>query len=184
MDPLSLIVAPKPSETQSQSGSFPRCDSTPLGAVAKVKPGARAPSANGCGSSNSPVPNLVFGQCCNNHDYCYDDCSQDFDGCNHDFLSCNREACYDYFDSWWEFIPLWGCLNLAEFYASVVESIPGMFAFNSANNDRCECGCPEYTADCNDVCLGVVNDASNCGSCGHTVSFTIICPKRLIIYSP
>ncbi len=53
----------------------------------------------GCGSGPfEPVtPNLVFTQCCNEHDACYDNCSgPDRLGCDTQFCSCTRKTCGQY----------------------------------------------------------------------------------------
>ena len=172
IDPMALILAPViTAPSTSATGNDPRCPNpqNPFGAVAQVKNGARPPAYNGCGSTNSPVPNLVFVTCCDNHDLCYDDCGEDFDTCNSNFRTCNHAQCASHFGGFFEGLELWGCNLLADFYADVVSGFFGKEAFDSANGDRCECDCPEYTSNCGNTCRGTVNDPLNCGGCGTSV---------------
>ena len=54
-------------------GADPRCPAYPPNLFAVVGPNARPQESNGCGSgsTSSIVPQLVFGSCCDNHDFCY-----------------------------------------------------------------------------------------------------------------
>ncbi len=57
-------------------GADPRCPAYPSNLQAIAGPNARPQESNGCGSGSTAgyVPQLVFNQCCNNHDFCYGMC--------------------------------------------------------------------------------------------------------------
>ncbi|KAF3187576.1 hypothetical protein TWF225_004278 [Orbilia oligospora] len=173
LNPLSMIVAPSYT-IASQLGRYPRCPSRPVGLEATLKPGAPPPSSNGCGDNSffgQFVPNYIFKPCCDEHDFCFDDCAQGFDRCNELFLSCNQIQCRLKYpsDNILTLDPLfrWGCYELADLYDFAVSSPRGADTFREGNSNRCDCNCPQYNADCGGTCTPIINTANNCGSCGN-----------------
>jgi hypothetical protein len=161
------VAAPSPSYRQDEHAeSASRCPNTPIGLVPYADP-HRPEQVNGCGSTgiSTLVPNLDFEPCCNNHDRCYDNCATQFTQCTNDFQTCNRNQCYARYGS--SGFESWACLNLADFYAYAVSGDSGRSAFSSASHDRCSCNCPTGQAACNNACIPVLTDPSNCGACGN-----------------
>jgi hypothetical protein len=73
LDPFAFLTGPIIISDYYQKGFSPRCEAQiPFGLVPYVKPGACPAYYNGCGAENGiKVPDLRFGDCCNNHDLCY-----------------------------------------------------------------------------------------------------------------
>lgn len=178
--------SPKQQEkrTWAEDGLDPRCWGAPSNVIAAVKPGARPQQANGCGSgaTASFIPNWNFGDCCNAHDFCYDDCGRTWEGCNFDFLGCMYSKCWDVADSWTFWLAP-ACFGMADLYAGVVSSVAGAIAFRGSNSDRCHCVCPNSSPPNNfaqSLCGGSCivtggNDNNNCGGCGNTCPFKTHC---------
>ncbi|EJD34849.1 hypothetical protein AURDEDRAFT_188920 [Auricularia subglabra TFB-10046 SS5] len=125
-------------------GAAPRCPNWPRSLWANDRPGARGYNPNGCGSGamSSFIPQFNFGECCNRHDDCFDNCYwKSFEQCNDEFTKCMvNDVCGRI--SWWHFIDKLNCKAAGYFYGWVVSSWPGRIAFYSANSDRCQCNCP------------------------------------------
>ncbi|KAL2068681.1 hypothetical protein VTL71DRAFT_15019 [Oculimacula yallundae] len=160
------VVAPSPSFRVS-GVTADRCPNVPTGLQAFVRADARPVQVNGCGSTgiSTLVPNLIFKDCCDTHDMCYDDCSEQWKPCNDNFKNCNNMKCNEkYSDS---SLLRWGCGNVADFYAWSVSGTTGTKAFYGSTSDRCECHCPAGQTTCNNQCITVTADPNNCGSCGN-----------------
>ncbi|KAK0664545.1 hypothetical protein QBC41DRAFT_380293 [Cercophora samala] len=157
---------------------LPRCPYGP-DAIPVPKPGRRPESPNGCGAADAAVdlvPDFNWGECCNDHDNCFDNCDKSFWQCNTEFRTCMRDQCWkDATVRWHDVWKFPACADLAGFYFTAVSSPIGWMAFNSANSDRCDCACdkpthalcpmpgdgPVYLA-CQNVNL---NDPEQCGGC-------------------
>ncbi|KAK9783806.1 hypothetical protein SCAR479_00365 [Seiridium cardinale] len=164
-------------------GAVPRVPDSPPDLVSKPRPGARAMRSNGCGSgsTSSWIPQLDFGTCCDNHDFCYDNCQSgtvedchneycspgEFERCNDKFYDCMHDtACSQY--SWEHPVQRSTCILEAKFYHFAVSHF-GAGPFKSATSDRCGVYCPNGNALCHGECLTFDgNDNDNCGSCGYT----------------
>ncbi|KAJ4148571.1 hypothetical protein LMH87_003035 [Akanthomyces muscarius] len=122
-----------------------------------------SPSANGCGAKDGiKVPDLSFGECCNNHDICYGTCSEQFGPCNKQFLGCMVQSCA-------KFAPIpklfLACNGAAASYYLAVQFF-GKTAFSDATKELCECKCEDNTKTaCGDKCVDTSTDPDNCGSC-------------------
>ncbi|KAM3416823.1 hypothetical protein BST61_g8414 [Cercospora zeina] len=167
-------------------GQAPRCPNSPPALVAKVKPGARAPGKNGCGPANGIdfVPDFTFGSCCDDHDFCFDNCEEGtFEQCNRDFGNCMRTRGCGYLDKWYSYLPYLACLKAADFYEWSVGLGPARDAFYSANTDRCGCYCSDASGLCGRSgdgfsCTSMFgSDVNNCGACGRTCSPKSVCDK-------
>lgn len=109
----------------------------PAGQHAVTKPNARAPSANGCGSvsNHKHIPELGFHNCCNDHDYCYDNCDeQSCDHCNDAFFTCMKKICAN-------LIPFKGipCFAASFIYYEAVKGKFGCPYFAKYGLERCDC---------------------------------------------
>ncbi|KAK0710441.1 hypothetical protein B0T21DRAFT_404982 [Apiosordaria backusii] len=162
---------------------LPRCPYGP-DAIPVPKPGRRAESPNGCGAADAAVdlvPDFNWGECCNDHDNCFDNCDKSFWQCNTEFRTCMRNQCWkDATVRWHDVWKFPACADLAGFYFTAVSSPIGWMAFNSANSDRCDCACDKPTHalcpvdsggpsggseiyySCQNVNL---NDPERCGGC-------------------
>ncbi|KAK4663961.1 uncharacterized protein QC763_501310 [Podospora pseudopauciseta] len=152
------LRSPRPVETSGislrrslQSREFallPRCPYGP-DAIPVPKPGRRPESPNGCGAADAAVdlvPDFNWGECCNDHDDCFDNCEKSFWQCNTEFRTCMRNQCWkDATVRWHDVWKFPACADLAGFYFTAVSSPIGWMAFNSANSDRCECACDKPT---------------------------------------
>lgn len=94
----------------------------PLRCPAGMKPVQSANgAANGCGTDTGIgrfVPDLIFEKCCNNHDYCWSDCTKGFSDCNIEFGRCLQRRCIDFI------LPkcsLKKC-NLIDFFVDVIQA--------------------------------------------------------------
>ncbi|KAK9424871.1 hypothetical protein SUNI508_13393 [Seiridium unicorne] len=170
-------------------GAVPRVPDFPPDLVSKPRPGARAMRSNGCGSgsTSSWIPQLDFGTCCDNHDFCYDNCQSgtveechneycspgEFERCNDKFYDCMHDtACSQY--SWEHPVQRSTCILEAKFYHFAVSHF-GAGPFKSATSDRCGVYCPNGNALCHGECLAFDgNDNDNCGSCGMTIIIVVI----------
>jgi len=141
---------------------------------------------NGCGTGSTAgwIPQLDFGQCCDMHDYCYDNCQGGqvelcnseycspgyWEGCNGAFLECMLDtACSNY--PWYNPIGRGACELAAAFYFTVVSTPIGVYAFEEATEERCAPYCPSGSPMCNgrDCSINIfANDDYNCGGCGWT----------------
>ncbi len=127
-----------------------------------------APSANGCGAKDGiKVPNLSFGQCCDDHDICFGTCSEQFGPCNSRFLGCMTQSCV-------KFAPVpklfLACNGAAASYYLAVQFF-GKGAFAAATKELCDCKCEDKTKTaCGDKCVDTSTDPENCGSCYFHVS--------------
>ncbi|KAM0812041.1 hypothetical protein AB5N19_14358 [Seiridium cardinale] len=143
-------------------GAVPRVPDSPPDLVSKPRPGARAMRSNGCGSgsTSSWIPQLDFGTCCDNHDFCYDNCQSgtveechneycspgEFERCNDKFYDCMHDtACSQY--SWEHPVQRSTCILEAKFYHFAVSHF-GSGPFKSATSDRCGVYCPNGNALC------------------------------------
>ncbi|KAK4163216.1 hypothetical protein QBC43DRAFT_213408, partial [Cladorrhinum sp. PSN259] len=174
-DPNSLSAAKRAMAKRSFNGKYqigfaPRCPNMPLNVWARALQVRRGNDPNGCGSKDNKVPDLNFRHCCNDHDNCFDDCDETFETCNGKFLGCMVQACWNDYNRWYNSWLRPGCIGVAGFYASVVQSPLGYGPFKSANEARCECYC-NGSSDlhlCNKQCVNVRSNPSNCGGCGRT----------------
>ncbi|EGX89667.1 Phospholipase A2 [Cordyceps militaris CM01] len=152
-DGFYVIPAPIPGAPPGQ-----RC---PAGQTAVSK--GLTPTANGCGAKDGiKVPDLSFGECCNDHDICYGTCSEQFGPCNSKFLSCMVGSCA-------KFAPIpklfLACNGAAATYYLAVQFF-GKNAFAAATKEMCDCKCDDKTKTaCGDKCVDTTNDPENCGSC-------------------
>ncbi|KAI1771146.1 hypothetical protein F4818DRAFT_450028 [Hypoxylon cercidicola] len=167
-------------------GKAPRCPKNPPGLVAKVFPGAPDLNPNGCGTKNGIdyVPDFSFGECCNAHDNCYDDCENGtFEQCNKDFHHCMRGDGCRYLAHWYSWLLHFACLKTADFYYWAVSSKFGRLAFQEATVARCGCYCPADRGMCGrgdgEYHCAAINgtdaDAENCGGCGRVCSAKAKC---------
>ncbi|KAK4174304.1 hypothetical protein QBC36DRAFT_243675 [Triangularia setosa] len=162
---------------------LPRCPYGP-DAIPVPKPGRRPESPNGCGAADAAVdlvPDFNWGECCNEHDNCFDNCDKSFWQCNTEFRACMQNQCWkDATVRWHDVWKFPACADLAGFYFTAVSSPIGWMAFNSANSDRCDCACDKPThalcpiesggpsggqevyLSCQNVNL---NDPERCGGC-------------------
>ncbi|KAK3937759.1 phospholipase A2 [Diplogelasinospora grovesii] len=142
----------------------PRC---PNAQHAAFKSPPTTPTANGCGTDTGAgyfVPELDFHDCCDGHDFCYDDCSKGFGPCNDVFHTCMLNKCTAEYGS--SGIKHWACEKAANTYYYAVSSSKGVDAFNAATKDYCDCKCDDATKTaCEDKCVDAKNDPENCGSC-------------------
>ncbi|XWX00327.1 hypothetical protein V2A60_008347 [Cordyceps javanica] len=122
-----------------------------------------SPSANGCGAKDGiKVPDLSFGECCNDHDICFGTCSEQFGPCNKKFLGCMVTSCA-------RFAPVpklfLACNGAAATYYLAVQFF-GKDAFAAATKELCDCKCDDKTKTaCGDKCVDTSSDPENCGSC-------------------
>ncbi|KAI1386122.1 uncharacterized protein F4822DRAFT_444629 [Hypoxylon trugodes] len=183
--PLKMRPKNRGSSRRSQytEGAAPRCPNNPPGLVSRVFPGARPLEPNGCGTPSTIhlIPDLTFGDCCNDHDNCYDNCEDSWESCNNKFHKCMRGPGCEYFNHWYSYLVYVICLNIADFYAWVVSQEPGRQAFISSTHDRCGCYCPESAglcgrADRDNKCISMFgSDVRNCGACGKECPSKAIC---------
>jgi secretory phospholipase A2 len=94
---------------------------------------------NGCGPSEFEelIPDLNFGDCCNEHDNCYSNCTVDRDTCDENFYQCMLGKCDDLdFD----FIGIGErvCRRVAECYASTTHESGCQF-WEDAQQEACTC---------------------------------------------
>ncbi|KAK4204579.1 hypothetical protein QBC40DRAFT_216824 [Triangularia verruculosa] len=162
---------------------LPRCPFGP-DAIPVPKPGRRPESPNGCGAADAAVdlvPDFNWGECCNQHDNCFDNCDKSFWQCNTEFRTCMRDQCWkDATVRWHDVWKFPACADLAGFYFTAVSSPIGWMVFNSANSDRCDCACDKPTHALCPVDNGVpgggqemylscqnvnLNDPERCGGC-------------------
>ncbi|KAM3542177.1 hypothetical protein ARSEF1564_004921 [Beauveria bassiana] len=121
------------------------------------------PTANGCGAKDGiKVPNLSFGECCNDHDICFGTCTEQFGPCNKKFLGCMTQSCV-------KFAPIpklyLACNGAAATYYLAVEFF-GKKAFAAATKEHCDCKCEDKSKTaCADKCVDTSNDPENCGKC-------------------
>ncbi|OQU99442.1 hypothetical protein CLAIMM_05074 isoform 2 [Cladophialophora immunda] len=156
----------------------PRCPQADL--TPALRAGAREAGVNGCGSGWVKTclkfpPDLDFKSCCDDHDRCYDDCSQGWVACNVKFGNCMVNQCKTlYPDSMFD---RFRCEALAATYFDFVSSSTGRDAFHEATNDRCICKCPDpdKTYCSSNGCVDVQTDSSNCGACGLTCTNGLPC---------
>lgn len=149
----------------SQSGVAPRCIARPPGGLIAVNKDEKRSTPNGCGAENGmPVPDLIFTNCCNIHDQCFDNCGKGFEDCNNEFRDCMVRKCHDTFP-WWLLGTRQGCEKLAHGYAWAVGTPFGANAFYVANVARCNCVCKQGSF-CNYNCQSFDWDNNNCGACG------------------
>ncbi|KXJ85862.1 hypothetical protein Micbo1qcDRAFT_180409 [Microdochium bolleyi] len=148
-------------------GAYPRVPSVPANMHAKRRAGATDMTANGCGSgsTSSWIPQLEFGQCCDNHDYCYANCASgpaehcaqsnliycyqgQFENCNVAFYNCMQDTvCAKY--SWWSSpIKRGACKFSATFYAAVVSTFLGGNAFKDTTARQCGAYCQDGSPYC------------------------------------
>lgn len=164
-------------------GAIGRCPNNPANLISRPFPNARTMQYNGCGSGSTAewIPQFNFGQCCDMHDYCYDNCQGGqvelcnnqycapgyWEGCNSAFKDCMMDTACTYFSWFWHPIERAGCELAAEFYAGVVTTYLGANAFRDATSERCKCYCSNGQSLCNGGCdtnfYG--NDNNNCGGC-------------------
>lgn len=165
----SPVVAPSTFRVNGVTAD--RCPNVPTGLLAYVRTDARPVQVNGCGSTgiSTLVPNLIFKDCCDSHDMCYDDCSQEWKPCNENFKACNNDKCNAKYSA--GSLLRWGCDNVADFYAWSVSGSTGTKAFYGSTSDRCACQCEFGSTACNNQCIPVLEDPNNCGSCGN------VCPS-------
>lgn len=178
--PLSLSARTrKTRRSKYNSGAQPRCVKQPEALVAFVRPNARGLNPNGCGPANGfdYVPDFGFGNCCNGHDNCYDDCANSsFESCNTDFHNCMRGDGCAASNVWYRWLEHLACLKAADFYYWAVSTPVGAKAFLSATQERCTCDCPNTLpkqqlcgASGSETCQSLFsNDPQNCGACGRT----------------
>jgi hypothetical protein len=168
-------------ESPYTDGSQPRVPYSPANLVSKPFPNARPMQFNGCGSGSTSawIPQLNFGTCCDNHDYCYDNCQSgqvelcnnqycspgEWERCNSAFYDCmHNTACPQY--SWfWHPVDRAECEAEALFYVGVVMTSLGAKAFQEATSDRCAPYCPNGNPLCHGACLDETADNNNCGGC-------------------
>lgn len=170
----------------STGGMAPRCPNTPRGLKAIVNPKAtRKPEVNGCGPNNGVdwVPDFNFGQCCNEHDLCFDNCDRAFEPCNLDFWDCNLRQCdRDFERVWykpWNYPLYRGCATLASVYFVAVSLPSGADVFDKATADLCICECADTTKrkcwnTCADLSLFMA-DRDNCGACENKCVPAFVC---------
>ena len=106
-------------------------------ARAFTRENARAPSANGCGSkaSHHIVPELWFHNCCNDHDYCYDNCNENScDHCNDLFYTCMKHRCAS-----GNIFKKAICYPAAGLYYEAVKGKFGCPYFAKYTHERCDC---------------------------------------------
>jgi hypothetical protein len=127
--PDSSAATKRRRRNKSQEGAAPRCNAYPSPLDAREFPGRRDNNPNKCGSSSFKVPDLSFGNCCDQHDNDYDDCSKTFEEGNDRFRSCMRGSGCDSLNHWYSYLPYVACLRTADFYYSVVASWAGQIAF-------------------------------------------------------
>ncbi|KAF2771107.1 hypothetical protein EJ03DRAFT_269125 [Teratosphaeria nubilosa] len=102
------------------------------------KPGARPPSANGCGSRSTHklVPELYFHDCCDSHDVCYDECAQQSCYvCNHKFYLCMNARCVGVHS----YLKRELCHVAAHLYFTAVQGKFGCPFFAQYTLERCTC---------------------------------------------
>ncbi|KAJ9663101.1 hypothetical protein H2201_005772 [Coniosporium apollinis] len=168
---LSIKVVIFPLELRTRLGQDqPRCPNPELNAVDKW--GARKASANGCGSQGFMYNHVPFVGCCNDHDYCFDNCERTFKDCNSKFADCMTKSCTDAYpsSSLDSLVKRLGCNRLAASFAWIVDNEIGRAVFNIANKERCAC-CKPGEKSCQSGCADLLNDPNNCGTCGN------VCPS-------
>jgi hypothetical protein len=131
----------------AQDGSAPRCPNFPYGSVMAVSNGHSPDSPNGCGPDGAwytaLIPNLDFGGCCNNHDTCYDRCSEWFEGCNDVFHSCMRDQCSNKYNRWYNSWLRPGCYAAADIYYFAVSGESAQKHFQDGSKEDCACVCAD-----------------------------------------
>ncbi|KAJ1324619.1 hypothetical protein MN608_10687 [Microdochium nivale] len=168
-------------------GRYPRLPSRPGNMVARPKAGARKMASNGCGSGplRPYTPQFGFGQCCNYHDFCFDNCATgqveecrsgycadgQFERCNSAFYNCMSDTVCGSISWFWHPMDRTNCEAAAVFYYGVVSTGLGGNAFDGATSERCGGYCTDTGAPfCGDVnrnnCVATTDDA-NCGECGN-----------------
>ncbi|KAK7937653.1 uncharacterized protein PG986_014521 [Apiospora aurea] len=179
-DPDAGTQQPTLSKRHPRWSAGPRT-AVPPNLYADKRYGARDMSSNGCGSGSTAawIPQLNFGQCCDFHDYCYDNCrtgdnelchSQycypgEWERCNSAFYNCMHQTACPQFSWWGHALRRVLCEEEALFYAWVVTTYKGSDAFRDANN-RCDAYCPDTGKPlCYGQCLNYDWDDNNCGNC-------------------
>ncbi|SMR45717.1 unnamed protein product [Zymoseptoria tritici ST99CH_1E4] len=114
----------------------------PPGQGGHVKPGARDPTINGCGSEkyHHYVPEFNFGPCCDQHDFCFDDCgAPSLSSCNNTFGMCMEYACDSRYSSGIKKLLRAPCRGAARIYLDYVSGSVGVYYFNKYTQERCYC---------------------------------------------
>jgi hypothetical protein len=117
----------------------------PAGQCGLPKAGRRGTWSNGCGSEllKHVVPDLVFGQCCNAHDICYDSClSPSVSYCNNVFDHCMVQTCNGLYGNSWsprQRVLRALCNGAAYIYFTFVSGPYGASYFNEYTKERCVC---------------------------------------------
>ena len=106
---------------------------------------------NGCGAKGgTSIPQIGwdFTPACNDHDTCYGTCNSDKDQCDMMLFVDISKICQDWWDglAWWEKgipsnqVKWMVCQSMGGAYFKAVQKW-GDPAYNSAQNEACECKC-------------------------------------------
>ncbi|KAK3307278.1 uncharacterized protein B0T15DRAFT_484445 [Chaetomium strumarium] len=179
----------------AQDGSAPRCPNFPYGSVTAVSNGHSPSPPNGCGPDGAwytaLIPNLDFGGCCNNHDTCYDRCSEWFGGCNGVFHSCMRDQCANKYNHWYNSWLRPGCYAAAGIYYFAVSGESAQQHFPDGSREDCACVCADpnkamcaTATTCQQVRGAGANDSNNCGGCGRSCGPKGMCRDGVCVCRP
>lgn len=172
MNPLTnpyVYCANNPEKYVDPSGLLPAGFVCPPDHPAWLPRPSYVPTTNGCSvpalvmrirgwgtDQNRPTGGAFFGNCCDIHDFCYQDCPQTQAECDNAFAACLDRACRSA-DADPELrapgFTLERCLGISRQYAGGVR-LGGGNAFNTSQNDAC---CCYSTCDPSLPCVGPVS---------------------------
>jgi|GEM_PF-4094857 len=124
---------------------------------------------NGCGSSDSDVPDsflglVTFTEDCNNHDRCYSSCDSNKPDCDINLGTDMGKQCWDSRENL-SLLGLAVCNTMAGAYAVGLLTLPeSSSAYFDAQQKHCQCCpvCQEGEIYCDGVC---VEDCGGCAAC-------------------
>jgi len=111
----------------------------------KTRNSSYLPNSDGCGAfgykwSKESLPHEDLEECCNIHDFCYDECGADKDVCDLNFKKCLYKVCKSQ-QGVWSDLQMKGCKGAAKLMHTGTLAL-GCKSYQDAQRNACSCQRP------------------------------------------